>query len=421
MILCAIFALLTLLSNKFNLFKGIERADKKQFGTVYYALSLLCFSIVCVIEREVLGNDKNSFACFAIAFVALALGDGSASLFGSKFPSIKIHEGKTLVGTISCCACTLFGLLICKLFGIVPLAVPALIAIALITGVGELIGGKLDNLLVPLLCYLAALGCLFLSNLPVALLLFCAVFYLGFLCKFLTLFGAVGAGCIGGLFFYFGGILPLLFLVFCYLVMLTCTLVQKIKKQDISSVVAKTKGKDFTEIFVNGFFPCLALILFGIFKTQTFLLISLICVSANFVDSLSSDIGVLSKTPPFDLFKRKRVQAGESGGVTLLGTVASAIGALVFGTLSVFISTLPPSFLFFVCPLCFFGTLVDSLLGSTLQAKFQCTVCKKITERKEHCQAPTAFVSGLKRLNNDGVNFLSSACVFALSLLLLLL
>jgi uncharacterized membrane protein len=186
-------------------------------------------------------------------------------------------------------------------------------------------------------------------------------------------------------------------------------------------MVAKTKGKDFTEIFVNGFFACLAMLLFGIFKRKVFLLISLTVISANFVDSLSSDIGVLSKTPPYDLFKRKHVEKGESGGMTPLGTLAAACGALVFSILSVFIAYLPPLYIPFVCVFSFAGTLVDSFLGSTLQAKYRCEICQKITERTEHCNQPTILIGGCRRINNDVVNFISSGIVFALSFLLLLL
>ncbi len=421
-ILCTIFTLLTLLSNKFKLFKGIERNDPKQFGTVYYALSLLLFSIVCVIERVFRGSDAISFACLAAAFTALSLGDGAASLLGSRIPSKTLHKSKTLLGTLSCCTFTCLGLFLIRLLHLAPLTVTAIFAIGLLAGIGELFGGKWDNLTVPLSCYLACLASLTLGQaFDVALLLFASVFYLGFLCKFLTLAGAISAGFIGGFFLYIGGILPLLFLLFSYGVMLVCSLVQKLKKSDVSSMVAKTKGKDFTEIFVNGFFACLAMLLFGIFKQNVFLLISLTVLSANFVDSLSSDIGVLSKTPPYDLFKRKKVEKGESGGMTPLGTFAAACGAIIFGVLSVFIAYLPPLYIPFACIFSFVGTLVDSFLGSTLQAKYRCEICKKITERTEHCNQPTILIGGCRRINNDVVNFLSSGIVFTLSFLLLLL
>ena len=421
-ILSFLFTLLTLLSNKFNFFKGIEREDKSQFGTVYYSLALLTFSLVCVIENATRGNDTLSFSALAVSFTALALGDGTASLIGSKVRSPAVYKNKTLLGTFSCCGFTALGILLLNAFQIVEIGVGQAIALGLVAGVGELSGDKWDNLVVPFSVYLTYIGCVALgTTFTVAILLFGAVFYLGFLCKFLTLFGGIAAGFIGGSFYYFGGIFSFLFLIFAYAVMLVCTLVQRKKKCDLSSVVAKTKGKDFTEIFVNGFFATLALFLYGFTSNPRFLTISLLVLSANFADSLSSDIGTLSKKPPRDILKRKPVEKGISGGVTLLGLLSALCGAAVFGTISVFISYLPLPFLPLAILFAFSGTLTDSILGSCLQAKFQCSVCGKYTEKKAHCNALTNLVGGCKTIDNDAVNFLSSLVTFALCLSLLLL
>jgi uncharacterized membrane protein len=65
----------------------------------------------------------------------------------------------------------------------------------------------------------------------------------------------------------------------------------------------------------------------------------------------------------------------------------------------------------------FLASILDSLLGATLQAQYLCPVCKKITERKNHCgDNQTTFYSGISWINNDLVNFFCS--LSALSIIL---
>ncbi len=58
-----------------------------------------------------------------------------------------------------------------------------------------------------------------------------------------------------------------------------------------------------------------------------------------------------------------------------------------------------------------FASLIDSLIGATLQAQYQCSLCNKMTERSTHCNGKeTKHSRGLKWLSNDIVNFI---CAFA--------
>ena len=55
------------------------------------------------------------------------------------------------------------------------------------------------------------------------------------------------------------------------------------------------------------------------------------------------------------------------------------------------------------------GSLVDSLLGATCQAVYRCPRCGTDTERRVHsCGARTVHVRGLRWLDNDAVNALST-------------
>lgn len=89
-------------------------------------------------------------------------------------------------------------------------------------------------------------------------------------------------------------------------------------------------------------------------------------LSAAFADTLSSEIGVLSREQPVMITTLKPVPAGTDGGVSLLGFLASALGGLIFAVLGFVISgnVFFATILFAAGVL---GSVVDSFAGATLQ------------------------------------------------------
>jgi len=111
-----------------------------------------------------------------------------------------------------------------------------------------------------------------------------------------------------------------------------------------------------------------------------------------------------------------------SGGVTLLGWGAGLLGAMLPAA---FIFAWPsggrawPLFLV-ISAAAFLGALVDSLLGGSAQALYRCRSCGAITEAPQHCgNTPTTLVRGLRWLNNDLVNLVSTVAGGAIALGLL--
>ena len=64
------------------------------------------------------------------------------------------------------------------------------------------------------------------------------------------------------------------------------------------------------------------------------------------------------------------------------------------------------------------GSLIDSLIGGSIQATFQCLKCKIITEKRKHCKIPSKHVSGLYIVDNDMVNFLNTLLVIIIVFIL---
>jgi uncharacterized protein (TIGR00297 family) len=202
------------------------------------------------------------------------------------------------------------------------------------------------------------------------------------------------------------------------------------EKREAQDRVAKGSTRDVHQVLANGSAGFFAAIIYAIASFAA--PISWIPVSTAFSviaafaapnsDTWATEIGMLSASKPrWILDLRKIVEPGTSGGVTRKGTIAAAAGALLVAGIGFLLSGAfgitsvidPRYWLAFsiAASAAFLGSLVDSVVGATVQAAFRCQVCGKETEKRVHCSKPTVLLRGTKWLDNDAVNFIAS--VFA--------
>jgi uncharacterized protein (TIGR00297 family) len=138
-------------------------------------------------------------------------------------------------------------------------------------------------------------------------------------------------------------------------------------------------------------------------------------LAASAADTWATEIGTLSRHHPRSILSGRRVPAGTSGGVSLIGTLAMIAGATFIAAL-VHALRWTPAIAVGVGAGGLVGAVFDSLLGATLQARRWCDGCARETERATHdCMPapapslPTRHLRGLAWMDNDVVNFLSSA------------
>ena len=139
------FVFINLMAMKKQIIPGMYREKNDTYGTVLYAISLALMNLVAYI------ND--SFVLPAgMGIFALSFGDGFAAINGrlnSKY-NASIKKGKSLFGTVACFIFSLVGIwIVCFLVGS-DLSILLMLLLAAISTIMELIGGKIDNLLVPL-------------------------------------------------------------------------------------------------------------------------------------------------------------------------------------------------------------------------------------------------------------------------------
>ncbi len=132
-------------------------------------------------------------------------------------------------------------------------------------------------------------------------------------------------------------------------------------------------------------------------------------LAAAAADTWATSIGTLSRLPPRLVWSGRVVPTGTSGGMTALGSVGAAAGAvLVAGSGA--LATGTPVLLPVATLIGFLGMVADSTLGAAVQGRFHCSRCDEASEWRVHrCGASTTRTAGLAWLNNDGVNFLATA------------
>ncbi|PNX97633.1 transmembrane protein 19-like [Trifolium pratense] len=132
-------------------------------------------------------------------------------------------------------------------------------------------------------------------------------------------------------------------------------------------------------------------------------------------DTWSSEIGVLSDDRPRLITTFKPVRKGTNGGVTKTGLLAAAAGGSVIGLSYVLLELLTVrcgsdrvAKQLLVIPVATIaglgGSIIDSLLGATLQFSGFCSIRQKVVGKP----GPTIKkISGLAILDNNAVNFVS--------------
>jgi uncharacterized protein (TIGR00297 family) len=149
-------------------------------------------------------------------------------------------------------------------------------------------------------------------------------------------------------------------------------------------------------------------------------------------DTWASELGILAPSRPrlvTSLFLRE-VPPGTNGGMSVRGTMASLFGGLFIGLAYSLLAFfyLPRSDRSHMEQLAMMivfgglsgvvGSLLDSLLGATLQASYYSREKKKIVKRMDAADRSVERICGTDVLSNETVNFLSIGLTMVLSWLL---
>lgn len=132
-------------------------------------------------------------------------------------------------------------------------------------------------------------------------------------------------------------------------------------------------------------------------------------LAAAAADTWATSTGALAAHEPRHLLTGQRVPRGTSGGVSALGTLGALAGAAVVGAAGGTVRG-GMALALAATAIGLAGMLLDSLLGASVQARYECPACRIRSERRRHrCGARTHRTGGWPWLDNDGVNALATA------------
>ncbi len=430
-----LFTVLNYIALRKDSFKGMHTTERVSFGTVYFPIA---FSLLVLMFW-----DRN-ITIFVVAMLILAFADTAATVVGERINSkrkfILWYDKKSWPGSIAFFLTTIIVIffafpLYSNLAQGVNISSSHLIVMSIFTAfvatVGEAVSKRgSDNLT---LTITAALGMdLYLTGLQSGTLpalggwfLVSLIFgYGAYKMKSLSVSGGFGAFLLGLFMFGMGSwdtMLPLI--AFFILSSVLSKVADRQSKKDIIS--SKGSQRDIVQVYANGGIPLIFTIAWYLSGASVEWLYwaFLASLASATADTWETEIGSFSKGLPLDILSWKRVAKGYSGGISFRGTVGGLIGALVIVYIAYLSGSLAwnPGFMLAIAISGFAGSLIDSVLGASVQAKFICEVCDKPTERINHCHQETRHVSGLLWLDNDWVNVagsLSGGLIFILCYIL---
>jgi uncharacterized protein (TIGR00297 family) len=263
----------------------------------------------------------------------------------------------------------------------------------------------------------------------------------------LSLSGACAAVVLGAVIFGLGGLSWAILLLVFFISSSLLSRLFKRRKITLDEKFSKGAERDAAQVLANGGIAGLFAIAHIIFPNAYWPWVGCAAaLAAANADTWATELGVLNPFPPVLITTGRPVERGTSGGISLAGTLAALSGSALIAFFAVLfwqsrvgmrinwfstdltellkiapvIIGTKKSLLFFILLSLsgLFGSLVDSLLGATLQAIYYCPNCAKETERHplHSCGQPTRLLRGLNWLDNDWVN---AACTLSSALIAL--
>lgn len=179
------------------------------------------------------------------------------------------------------------------------------------------------------------------------------------------------------------------------------------------SVLPDASERNAMQVFANGGVYVVLVVAGTLLHAPVLHLMGVGALAASAADTWATEIGTLWGGAPRSILTFAELEAGVSGGITPIGTLASAVAA---GLVALAGGLLlgqdagpwgPETRALLVAGLA--GSLGDSLLGATIQSKRWCEQCRTWTERRVHtCQYRTQHRRGIRWVTNDAVNLLAT-------------
>jgi uncharacterized protein (TIGR00297 family) len=187
-------------------------------------------------------------------------------------------------------------------------------------------------------------------------------------------------------------------------------------RREAEAINAKGSRRDAVQVLANGGLAAIMAAAHALSGRPIFMFGFAIAIAAANADTWASEIGVLSRKDPVSILTFREIPRGTSGGISPLGLFSATAGALFIGLWFavgyVAVQGWNPGE---IGPMVaaitgggFLGSVVDSILGATVQAQYWDHHREKFTERRHDATgAANRLVRGFHLFTNDAVNAVS--------------
>jgi uncharacterized protein (TIGR00297 family) len=232
----------------------------------------------------------------------------------------------------------------------------------------------------------------------------------GYRARALSEGGAIAATFVGTAIFGLGGLRWAAVMVTFFVLSSALSRIGRRRKRIAEGFVEKGSRRDAVQVLANGGIAAIIAIVHGFDGGNAVAFPAFLgAMAAATADTWSTEIGSTSEVPPRSILTWKVVDPGSSGGVTLIGFLGALAGAIVIGVVGA-VQIDDAGTVFLAATIAgFSGSVVDSILGATVQNVNWCPECNVLTERAIHgCGTRTVSRRGLSFVDNDVVNGLTT-------------
>jgi len=189
--------------------------------------------------------------------------------------------------------------------------------------------------------------------------------------KILDSTGAIGSGVLALIIPWFLGWVSFATIAFFVLVSYAATKYKYKQKEEMKTSQENKGIRGISNVVGNGIIALTAAIYFLPVAFAG-------AIAAATADTLSSELGVLSKGKPIHATRLKRVEPGTNGAVSLLGMGAGLVGALAVAAIFVGLNSISPfpkiesnaALFIAITAGGFTGNLIDTIAGATIEKRW---------------------------------------------------
>ncbi len=246
-------------------------------------------------------------------------------------------------------------------------------------------------------------------NFIIVFILSVIIAVLSFKLKFLTFDGSITQFILAILILGLGNIKWAIPIIIFFLLSSMLTKLRTRINKNVDIYFEKPGVRDSFQVLANGGIGGLLVIFSQFTQSELLYFVYVSSIAAACADTWATEIGTMWKTKTVNILNFKVVEQGVSGAVSFYGFIASFLGAVIIALTSLnWISSNKLFILIIIIVSGFIGSIVDSFLGASIQAQYNCVVCGKITEKKIHCMKSADKIKGSRWITNDVVNFSAS-------------